>query len=141
MIDPEAIANALLERVQGVEPVEYATRYKLGIDQLPQYPACIVGLDSASVQPSHGLGAKWTFSFDVGFIAREDGSTEHPETVLHQWLVNLQDALLPDDGESVLTLGGLCEHAWISGAVDFMPPDPGNPWMACWVTVEVLAVG
>lgn len=140
MLDPEPICAALFERVQNVDPVEFATRMKLGIEQLPAYPACIVGLDSANVRAEHRRST-WTLSFDVGFIDRADGSSEEPETRINEWLVNLQAALEPDDGETALTLGGLVEHARISGPIDITPPSTQFPWMACWVQVEVLAVG
>ena len=141
MIDVEAIAAALLERVGTVEPVEYATRFKLGIDQLPQYPACMVGVNGATVRPSHGLPSQWTISFDIGFVDRADGTTEEPETRLSEWLVNLQAAMAPDEGAKVQNLDRLVEHAWISGPIDFVPPSAQFPWMECWVQVEVLAVG
>jgi len=141
VIDVDAIAAALLERVGNVEPVEYATRFKLGIDQLPQYPACMVGVNGASVRPSHGLPSQWTISFDIGFIDREDGSTEEPDARNSAWLVNLQAALAPDEGRKVQNLDGLVEHAWISGPIDFVKPSTSWPWSECWVQVEVLAVG
>lgn len=141
MIDPEPICEALLDRVSEVAPVEFATRYKLGTEQLPQFPACIVGLEGANIRREHGRPATWTLSFDVGFIDRADGSSEAPETRLNEWLVNLQVAMEPDEGEKVLTLGGLVDHAWIVGSVDYVPPSLEFPWMQCWVQVEVLVVG
>ena len=141
MVDLEPISEALLERVSGVAPVEYATRYKLGIEQLPQYPACIVGLNSASVRREHGQPAIWTVSYDVGFIDRAGNPDESPETQPNEWLVNLQEAMGPDEGEATLTLGGRCDHAWISGPVEFVPPSGQFPWVECWVQVEVLVVG
>ena len=141
MIDLDAIAAALFERVGNVSPVEFATRYKLGIEQLPQYPACIVGLDSANVTPSHGLPSQWRIAFDIAFVDRVEGPDEEPEARISEWLVNLQAALVPDEGARALTLGGLVEHAWISGPIDVVPPSSQFPWVECWVRIEVLAVG
>lgn len=140
-MNPEPIAVALLERVAKCPSVKWATRYRVGIEKLMDYPAAIVGMDGANVRAEHGLPGVWTLNFSIGFIARADGSEESPESVLNTWLVELQAALAPDTGEETLTLGGLCDHAWISGAVEYAPPSSEFPWMECWTEVEVLAIG
>lgn len=140
-MNPEPIAAALLERISSCPSVKFSTRYRVGIEKLADYPAVILGMDGATVRAEHGLPATWTLNFSVGFITRGDGAEDSPESVLNSWLVQLQEAMAPDIGETTLTLDGLCEHAWISGAVEYSPPSSEFPWMECWAEIEVLAVG
>jgi hypothetical protein len=139
-VNPEPIAEALFELVKDAGPVEYATRYRLGAEQLPVSPALVMGFAGASVRQEHNFPARWTLSFDIGFLARQDGSESSPESMLNEWIVALQEALAPV-GEPVLTLGGLVDHAWLVGEVDYVPPSSQDPWMQCWVSVEVVAIG
>jgi hypothetical protein len=139
-MDPEPIAEALFELVKAISPVAYATRYRLAAQQLPTQPALVMVFTGASVQAGHGLPSRWTMNFDIGLLAQADGTETSPESLMNEWLVNLQEALAPT-GEPTLTLEGLCEHAWISGEIDYVPPSSQDPWMQCWVPVEVLAVG
>jgi hypothetical protein len=141
MADFEPVAAALLERLKDVGDVTYASRYRIGLDTLPDQPAVIVVMAGATVTPEHGRPSKWVGQFEVGYIARSDGGEETPESRLNAWLVELQAAMAPGEGEKVNTLGETCEHAWLSGSVEFVPPSRENPWMECWSTVEVLVVG
>ena len=131
----EPVAEALLGVVENLGDVAWSGRLRMGIEQLPDQPAVIVALTGATAQPEHNLPTTWTGTFRVAYMARADGSEESPETRLNAWLVLLQDALAANP-----TLDGTCEHAWITGEVDFVPPTTGEPWMECWASVEVQLI-
>ena len=56
----EPVAEALLAVVNAMDTVQYATRFKLGLEQMPEVPTCIVAMAGASVQSQHGLPSRWT---------------------------------------------------------------------------------
>ena len=53
--------------------------------------------------------------------------TDVPATIVNNLLDALEDALIPDPGVGVLTLGNLVQRAWISGRVtDSFPSTQGQ---------------
>jgi hypothetical protein len=139
--DFEPVAEALVRRLTDVGDAVMVARYRAALETLPDNPAVIVAMSDASVRPQHGGPALWTASFQIGYWARSDGGEESPESRLNAWLVALQDAMAPQADERMNTLEDTCEHAWLSGPVEFIPPTRDDPWMGCWATVEVLVVG
>jgi len=132
----EPVAVALLAVVDTLDTVQHTTRYKLGLEQLPDVPTCVVAMSGASVQSQHGLPSRWTGRYEVGYIAHSHHDRlGSPETFINAWLVEFQGAMASD-----VTLGGKCEHAWISGEVEVIPPTLDMPIMECWVSVEVLVL-
>jgi hypothetical protein len=132
----EPVAAALLTLVDAMDTVQYASRFKLGLEQTPEVPTCIVALAGANVQAQHGLPSRWTGDFRVGFISHNHlDQTVSPEKEINAWLVELQT-----DMAAAPTLSGTCEHAWISGEVEVIPPTRDTPWMECWVSIEVLVI-
>lgn len=136
MVDIESIADALRDMVEAMPAVRHATRERLTPSTVPEYPVGMVLLDGASAEPEHGRPSRWRVSFDIGFIDRADGSEVSPEGKLNAFLADLDSALSAD-----ITLGGLCDHAWINGDIEYSPADPSNPIAMIWVAVEVLAIG
>ena len=132
----EPVAEALLAVVTAMDTVQYATRFKLGLEQMPEVPTCIVAMAGASVQSQHGLPSRWTADYRVGFISHSHHNTAvSPESAINAWLVEFQTDMM-----AARTLSGTCEHAWISGEVEVIPPTRDTPWMECWVSIEVLVL-
>jgi hypothetical protein len=132
----EPVAAALLTLVEAMDSVAQASRFRLGLEQLPEVPTCIVAMLGASVQAQHGLPSRWTGIYRVGFINHNHYDlTVSPESAINAWLVELQG-----DMAAAPTLSGTCEHAWIAGDVEIEPPTRDTPWAECWVSVEVLVL-
>lgn len=132
----EPCAAALLTLVDAMDTVQFASRFKLGLEQTPEVPTCIVALAGANVQSQHGLPSRWTADFRVGFISHNHHDrTVSPESAINAWLVELQG-----DITAAPTLSGTCEHSRISGEVEVIPPTRDTPWMECWVSIEVLVI-
>ena len=139
-VDFEPIAQAVFDAVKDIEGLAYASRYRLGLESLPDNPAAIVSMSGATCSQRHGQPARWTAHFEIGWVARSHpDDAEAPETAINAWLVRLQEAFGSDAG-SVNTLGDLVDHAILTGEVEYVHPDRDFPWSQCWATVEVVVV-
>jgi len=140
MLDVESIAEALFAQVSNMAGVRFATRSRYGFDQVPEFPALVLRLDGGDVQfVAHGMPYRYGLRFDVVVMDRNDGTETSPESSLNAIFLELQDALAPDDGEQVQTLGGLVEHCVLNGSFDYYPPTPEVPFAQAWFPVEILA--
>jgi hypothetical protein len=133
----EPVAVALLDVLDGMDTVHSASRVSIGLEAVPDKPFAMVGMAGAVVQAQHNLPSRWTALYKVGFFAKvQEGRNESPESLINAFLVEFQTDMGTD-----VTLGSVCEHAWISGEVEVIPATRDEPVAACWVSVEVLVLG
>src|SRR5512135_340363 len=99
-VDFEPIAEAVYGVVRDIEGVPFTSRYRLGLESLPDNPAAIVSMNGATVSQRHGQPARWTAYFQIGWVSRSHpDDAEAPETAINAWLVRLQEAFGSDAGQ------------------------------------------
>lgn len=87
-------------------------------------------------QPVPGLPTKWVLEVDVYVYAKAIGSAS-PGPIINPLLDAIVTALAPVSATGKQTLGGLCEHAWIEGAIETDEGTLGDQAVAI-VPVRVL---
>ncbi|HWK45126.1 MAG TPA: hypothetical protein VNT30_10410 [Stellaceae bacterium] len=117
----EAIAQALFARVTGTggfATVGRKLRHWTDV-QPAERPALFQVQKGETWQRQRGLPPKVTLHLDLYlYVGTAADPSVPPAAELNPLLDAIQAALAPPPSDSVQTLGGLVDHAWISGRVE-----------------------
>lgn len=135
----EPISVALFAKLAAVPGLVTSSRILQHFSDVPavNQPALFLtpGVQTA-VRAGAGLPAKWTVDMDV-FVYVNRASSDVPDTALNTILDGIEAALLPLPAQEVQTLGGLCTHCWIEGAIQTEVGSMGNQ-ILCVVPIRIL---
>jgi hypothetical protein len=116
----EPIYAALFATVSGAASfVTSSRRLRHWSDVGPaEQPSLFVVQKSETVQRRKGLPPKWTLSVDLFVYARAPDDLTPATTVLNPLIDSIESVLAAAAPTATQTLGGLVEHAWISGKIE-----------------------
>lgn len=128
-LDHEACYAALHARLEAKlkpDPFHVVTRRRVDSAQMRQQPALQVVETGAVAQVARNLPTIWTLQADAVVFAQPSKGSDAPGALLSALLRAVEAALErePDErpgasGEQRwTTLGGLVQHAWISGPIE-----------------------
>ncbi len=124
MASREDIYGTLFEKLVALKTVGdivTASRILVHWDKVPheQQPAVYQAQINEVFTPVGGQPAKRTLYVNwVVYVARGNDPTKVPAEELNNLLDKLEEILKPDVGEDNQSLGGLVNHAWISGNIE-----------------------
>jgi hypothetical protein len=135
----ESIYAALFATVSTAAPfVTASRRLRHWSDVGPaEQPSLFLVQKSETVQRRKGLPPKWTLSVDLFVYARAPDDVTPAATVLNPLIDSIESALAPATPSATQTLGGLVEHAWISGKIETDEGVLGGQAVAI-VPIEIL---
>jgi hypothetical protein len=105
-----------------------------------EQPALFVVQKSETAERKSGFPPKWRAMVDVFVYVHAPDDVTPPSTVLNPLLDAIEAALAPGGAGGPQTLGGLAEHAWISGKIETDEGVLGGQTVAI-VPVEILVAG
>ena len=139
MFDPEPIAAALLAKLATIPAVAYTSRKRRHPDQLPDQPALTLVIDNFDVAAELDKPSRWSIYFTCNYLQRfSEGKEDTSETALNAFVVQAQQALQPDTGQSRQDLGGVCQWVLISGGGEFVQATTDWPWAEVALPIEAV---
>lgn len=116
----EPIMAALFAKLSAINGVVLSSRILRHYNELrpADQPALFLSPRSQSVAQKRGLPPVWTIDVSVYVYVKRSGNDVVPDTQMNTILDAIEAALNPAGGVEVQTLGGLCDHAWIEGAIE-----------------------
>lgn len=127
-------------------PWQKFSQYFLQWDQVPpgSQPACFLvrGPESAEQKHAHGV-TKWLLRSHVWIYYRTedyrtgDGQTRYPDQLADQFKDNFERLFLSPLEQTTFTLGGVCFHCWIDGAIITDPGLDGDPQAVILIPISI----
>jgi hypothetical protein len=136
----EPIVAALFAKVAGATGLVTSSRTLKHFSEVqPQdQPALFVSPVSQMATRTRGIPTRWTLDIDIYiYVSRETVAV--PDTALNTILDSIESSLAPLPAQEVQTLGGLCEHCWIEGAIQIDIGALGSQ-VLCTVPIRILVV-
>jgi hypothetical protein len=135
----EPIMQALFTLLSGIPGVVTASRIMKPFSQIADgdQPALFLLPRTQAATRTRGLPTKWDIDVSVVLFAKRNGEDVVPDTLVNNILDAIELALAPKGGVEVQTLGGLCDHCWIQGAIETDEGTLGNQSVAI-VPIHIL---
>jgi len=128
---------SLLQALPGAVTVSRRLRMWSDVDQTEQPAVFLASGAQVPTQSPAGHPAVWRLSASVYLYAKTSDPNIAPSTILNDLLDALEGVLAPGFPGQKQTLGGLCQHCWISGQVETDEGILGDQAMAI-VPIEIL---
>ncbi len=116
----EPIIAALFAKLSAVPGLALSSRILRHYTELrpADQPALFLAPQSQLATRKRGFPTVWTISANVYLYVKRSGNDIVPDSLMNPLLDAIEAALDPAGGVEVQTLGGLCDHAWIEGAIE-----------------------
>lgn len=116
----EPIIAALFAKLSAISGVNLSGRVLRHYNELhpSDQPALFLAPRAQTATRKRGFPTVWTIDVSVYVYVKRAGNDTVPDTQMNTILDAIEAALNPAGGVEVQTLGGLCDHAWIEGAIE-----------------------
>ena len=126
---------ALLQALPGLVTTSRRLRHWSDVDRTQQ-PALFLSYGNQTPTQAAGLPPVWRQGATIALYFWNADPDVAPATVLNGYLDAIEAVLLPDE-EEMQTLGGTCQHCWISGPVETDEGLLGDQSVA-FIPIEIL---
>ena len=116
----EPIMAALFAKLSSISGLALSGRVLRHYNELrpADQPALFLSPRTQTATQQRGLPTKWVIDVSVYVYVKRAGNDVVPDTQMNTILDAIEAALIPAGGVEVQTLGGLCDHCWIEGAIE-----------------------